>query len=345
MTSPLPYPYGAALGDALLKSVPQDFEVEEVLGFEPDGEGEHLFVWVEKTGLTTHELIERLAKQAQVSPASISHSGMKDKQAVTRQWLSLHLPGQERTLESEADAGYHILRQQRHSKKLRPGTHRANRFTLRLRELFVDAGSLDARMGELRSGGFANYFGDQRFGSRQDNVQRALIELDQRKLRRQRRGLLISSLRSYLFNRILARRIEQGIWLEPVAGDLFMLRGSHSVFSEAIDDSIRQRFQMFDISSCASLYGSGTTRLSEDALAIEQAEFEANAEITACLERQQSRLQMRPTRAVADELDYDYDAAKGVLELSVCLPAGCYVTVLLSHFAKLHEAGRGPASV
>ena len=341
MSTPLVFPYGAALGSGQLKSLPDDFVVDEVLGFEPDGEGEHLFALVEKTGLGTPELISRLARQHGLDPATISHSGLKDKHAVTRQWLSLHLPGRELTLDSQAGDGYRVLAQARHSKKLRPGTHRANRFRVRLREVVVPAEAIEERIAQLQTGGFANYFGDQRFGSRQDNVERALRELDTRKLRRQRRGMLLSSLRSYLFNRIVSRRIEQGAWAEPLPGDLFMLRGSHSLFSDDIDDAIQQRYRELDISSCASLYGKGDSRISGEAGAIEQAEFEANPEITACLLRQQSRLAMRAVRAIGEDLEFDYDARAGLLEVAVSLPAGSYATVLLSHVLQLSEPGRG----
>ena len=340
MSTPLVFPYGAALGSGLLKSMPEDFDVDEVLGFEPDGEGEHLFIRVEKTGLGTPELVSRLARRYGLNPATISHSGLKDKHAVTRQWLSLHLPGRELRLDSETDDGYRVLDQSRHSKKLRPGTHRANRFRVRLREVDAPSETIEQRIAQLQSGGFANYFGEQRFGSRQDNVERALRELGTRKLRRQKRSILLSSLRSYLFNRIVSRRIEQGAWAEPLPGDLFMLRGSHSLFSDEIDESIRERYRDLDISSCASLYGQGDSRISGEAGAIEQAEFEANPEITACLLRQQSRLQMRAVRAIGDDLECDYDARAGLLELTVSLPAGSYVTVLLAHLLRLSEPGR-----
>jgi tRNA pseudouridine13 synthase len=338
MPMDLPYPYGAALASGVFKSTPADFEVEEVLGFEPDGEGEHLFLWVEKKGLSTPELIARIAHDHSLKPAVISHSGLKDKHALTRQWLSLHLPGNGTPFDRPAGDGYRVLRQLRHHRKLRPGTHKSNRFRLRLREVSGLGDVTREQIETVASAGFANYFGHQRFGSKQDNVQQALQQLHSRKMSRSRRSLLLSSLRSQLFNLILARRIELGCWAQPLDGDVFMLRGSHSIFSEKLDADLLARYRRLDISSCASLYGSGVKPMSGQPRAIEQAVFAECADITSCLDRHGSRLQMRPLRALADGFEYDFDAAAGLLNLQLSLPAGSYVTSLLDHFIVLADA-------
>ena len=106
MQTILTYPYGEPETRAVLKSSAADFEVEEVLGFEPVGEGEHLFLWVEKSGLGTMELITRMAKDHGLSERDFGYSGQKDKHALTRQWLSLHLPGKEAPFELPSGEGY-----------------------------------------------------------------------------------------------------------------------------------------------------------------------------------------------------------------------------------------------
>lgn len=338
MLRALLYPYGDPVVEASFKSVPADFEVEEVLGFEPSGAGEHLFIWVEKIGLSTPELISRIAREHDFNAAQISHSGLKDKHAVTRQWLSLHLPGKDSPVKDVIGDGYRVLRQVRHLKKLRPGSHQANRFRLRLRLVGMLGDVTRQQIEAVRSGGFANYFGDQRFGRKQDNVAQALLALDKRKLSRSRRGLLVSALRSHLFNQILLRRIELNSWITPLPGDVFMLRGSRSIFTAELDKDLLLRYQQLDISSCASLYGSGTTMLSAEPLAIEQELYAQHAQIISCLERQRSQLQMRPLRAVVEDLNYSYDSEADLLELELVLPAGCYVTTLLAHFLHLRDA-------
>ena len=335
MSQDLVYPYGAASCSAAFKTTAQDFEVEEQLGFEPDGEGEHLFLWIEKTGLGTMQLVERLAQEMGLKPALFGHSGLKDKNALTRQWLSVHLPGKDSPITALSNDGYRILRHARHSRKLRPGSHRGNQFRICLRELNGFGQETRTQIDAIKRQGFANYFGQQRFG--RDNVRQALDQLGKRRLSRARRSIYLSSLRSQLFNEILAQRIRLGHWCEPVEGDVFMLRGSHSIFSDTIDAELLERYHGMDISSCASLYGAGRNLMAGQALEIEQQQLALRADITECLERNGSKLQMRALRACADSLEYDYDAADKSLRLEFSLPAGCYATSLLQHFAQLED--------
>jgi tRNA pseudouridine13 synthase len=338
MQQALIYPYGVPQATAVLKSTTADFEVEEILGFEPGGEGEHLFLWVEKCGLGTAELITRMARDHGLSPNDFGYSGLKDKHAVTRQWLSLHLPGKEAPFDTPVGEGYRVLRQLRHHKKLRPGTHKFNQFRLRLREIRELPDATLQQIDSIRTQGFANYFGQQRFGRKQDNVQQALAQLGSRRLSRGRKSMLLSSLRSHLFNQILTTRIDLGHWQTPLDGDVFMLRGSHSIFSDPLDAALLERFRLQDISNCASLYGSGRNLMSARPAEIEQQIFSENPDITSCLQRQDSRLQMRPLRVAAESFSFDYDSAAGLLQLELSLPTGSYVTTMLEHFLLLEDA-------
>jgi len=281
------------------------------------------------------ELIERLAREYALPPSLFGHSGLKDKHALTRQWLSLHLPGKASPITALDGDGYRVLRQLRHHKKLRPGTHRGNSFRVCLRQLDALPDETRQQIESVAQQGFANYFGHQRFGRQQDNVRQALAQLGKRRLPRSRKSLYLSSLRSHLFNQILAQRIRLGHWQDPVDGDVFMLRGSHSIFSEPPDDELIARYRQMDISSCASLYGTGRNLMSAKALDIERQQFERHGEITECLDRHDSKLQMRQLRVGADSFDYEYDAAAATLRLELSLPAGSYVTSLLDHFVQL----------
>ena len=331
------YPYGSPVINGVLKSTPADFQVNEELGFEPDGEGEHHFMLVEKTGLSTPELITRIAHDYSLHPRLVGYSGLKDKHARTSQWLSLHLPGKSLPAAKSAGNGYRILRQARHHRKLRPGTHKYNAFQLCLREVEKLPDQTIAQINFITRQGFANYFGAQRFGRRQDNVKQALAQLTNRRLQRSRKSILLSSLRSYLFNQILARRIGLGHWEKPVAGDIFMLRGSHSIFKDEINNDLLTRYQQLDIASSASLYGTGGNQISDEAQAIEEQVFSQHEDITDCLDLQGTKLQMRALRALVDEFSYDYDAEKRNLSLKLTLPAGSYVTSMLEHFIDLKD--------
>ena len=325
----LKFPYGEPTLQGRFKTRPQDFIVAEELGFQPDGQGEHRLLLVEKTGLSTPELVERIASELQIKTRDIGYSGLKDKRAISRQWISI--PNPTTDIEVTETDFYRILESGLHRRKLRRGSHKSNTFEVRLRQVNEFSSDAQAQLECIAQSGFANYFGEQRFGRQQDNVEQALGKLSNPRLPRWRKGILISALRSYLFNLILSRRIEMGIWQQPVEGDVFMLRGSHSIFSETLDDSIRQRYTAQDISSTASLYGSGPCLLSGTALEIEQEIFSAHPEITACLDRHGAKRQMRATRVVPRDLTCEYDSQEQCLLLKLRLPAGSYLTSLLDH--------------
>jgi tRNA pseudouridine13 synthase len=333
----LAYPYGKALAQGLIKSRPEDFQVVEELGFEPSGEGEHLFLLVEKSGLSTPQLIDRISRDYSIHPRLIGYSGLKDKKALTTQWLSLHLPGKPADSTVVDGDAYRVLRAQRNRSKLRRGSHKSNFFRIRVRQ--VKGFSADSRLqlDAIASGGIANYFGAQRFGRDQDNVAQALKQLDRRGLKRARRSILLSSLRSFLFNQVLSRRISLGCWAQPLDGDVFMLRGSHSIFSQALDATLSQRFAEMDISSTASLYGKGESQLGAKALELEQQVFAEHGEITDCLDRQGVARQMRSLRAAVEDFDYELDESEENLRLQLRLPAGSYLTSLLEHFIQVSE--------
>jgi len=335
----LAFPYGKALASGLIKSRPEDFQVDEELGFEPSGEGEHLFLQVEKSALSTPELVDRISRDYSIHPRHIGFSGLKDKNALTSQWLSLHLPGPQTIPEVAASDAYRVLRAQRNRSKLRRGSHKSNFFRVCIRKLQALPADSRSQLDAISNQGIANYFGAQRFGRDQDNVAQALKQLDRRGLKRARRSILLSSLRSYLFNQILSRRIALDHWAQPLDGDVFMLRGSHSIFSQAMDASLSDRFDSMDISSTASLYGKGQNQLSGKALELEKQVFAEHGEITDCLDRQDVACQMRALRAAVEAFDYEFDQGEQTLRLELRLPAGSYLTSLLDHFVNVSEPG------
>lgn len=336
------YPYQQPSISGVIKHQPEDFRVFENLGFEPCGEGEHLFLHIEKTNLTTQDLIEQVAREFSVKPRDIGYSGLKDKVAITQQWLSVHLPGQMNSTEIKPSTVYTLLSSVWHNKKIRPGSHQSNSFEVIVRNVMEFSSQAQQQIGELRQYGMANYFGGQRFGIQQDNVDRAIHAFSNdrrtRKLSRTKRGLYLSALRSHLFNEVLSRRIEQEHWKQPLAGDVFMLSGSHSLFSDTISDEILERFAEQDISSAASLYGEGDRKLAGAALALEDEVFEKNPQIIDCLDKQKIKLQMRSTRVTVTEFETVYDEQQETLRIKATLPRGSYFTTLLEHFIRSTNA-------
>lgn len=155
----------------------EDFRVEEVASTEPGGQGDHLWVKVEKRGLPTRQLIQEMARRLGVSPRGIGSAGRKDARAVAVQWLSLEGVDPP-AVEALEIPGVRILEAARHSRKLRTGELAGNRFTIRLRGVEEGAGER-ARcvLDELARRGVPNYFGRQRFGIRGDSamVGRAIL--------------------------------------------------------------------------------------------------------------------------------------------------------------------------
>ena len=342
MSANYQYPYGGPAVSGLLKSTAEDFIVTENLGFEPGGEGEHLFLWIEKSMLTTHELVDHVASDFSIKARDIGHSGLKDKVAVTRQWLSLYLPGQMKLLELPDISKYKILDHAWHHRKLRTGTHRSNHFDVIIRNVEAVPEISWKQLDLIRRQGMANYFGAQRFGRQGDNVERALQVLSNsrraRKLSRNKRSLYISAMRSFLFNSVLSQRIGLGYWDKPVAGDVFMLSGSQSIFYEKINDALLARFNQLDLSSTISLYGDGKRLLQDDALNLEDLIFAKYDAILQCLNQHKTSLQMRATRVMVEDLNVDYDAVGSVLRVEVMLPSGSYFTTLLDHFINIEQA-------
>ncbi|MEM9881476.1 MAG: tRNA pseudouridine(13) synthase TruD [Planctomycetota bacterium] len=160
----------------VLKKRPEDFLVDEQPLYEPCGEGEHLYLFVEKKRATTLDVARRLAKAFRVKRSDVGYAGLKDKHAVTRQHVSLHLPGATPAEDAEGLARFaeypyaQVIWADRHTNKLKRGHHGGNRFVIYVRGVAPTA-VLQAKpiLDRLVAEGFPNYLGEQRFGYRQNS--------------------------------------------------------------------------------------------------------------------------------------------------------------------------------
>jgi len=248
----LSYLYPRTLCTASHKSAPTDFVVEEVLAVEPDGSGEHVWVQIQKTNANTACIARQIAQTCEVRERDVSFSGLKDRFAVATQWFSVHVPGTGIPDLTSLDCDeIKILTAQRHARKLRRGTHTANRFSITLRHCSGEQRAWDERLQILARQGFPNYFGDQRFGIRRHNLHAARRFFGQsakRQKRERNKGIYLSAARSWLFNRVLSERIAQQAYHKPLVGDVLVLDGSNSLFRlEAVDDAIESRLQAGDV--------------------------------------------------------------------------------------------------
>ncbi len=332
--SPLAYAFGEPVASGILRQQAEDFNVEEVLGFEPEGEGEHVFLWIEKTGLNTQQLAEQLAKFAKVPVRQVSYSGMKDRHAVTRQWFSVHLPGN-KTLEWESlnSPAIKVLKHSRHLRKLRRGAHRANRFVITIKELAGDVDNVLARLETIATRGVPNYFGEQRFGHGGRNLQQAQRWFNgEFKPKRHQQGLYLSAARSYLFNQLLTQRVVDKNWDQLLPGELAMLDGSHSIFSCATETSgegdLAERLLSGDIHPTGPMAGkAGNLSCSAEVLQLESAVLQTYPALCEGLEKAGLSAQRRALRMIPSDLQWQLQANS--LEIAFSLPSGCFATAVV----------------
>lgn len=311
-----PYAYGQPEATANFRVEPEDFQVDENLGFHPIGEGEHVYLHVWKRGENTAWVAERIAELAQVQVMDVGYCGRKDRHAVTTQWFSIYLPKKElepdwAALNSES---IKILSVSRHQHKLRRGDHETNRFIIRLRDFVVaDKSAFEQKVANVLAQGVPNYYGEQRFGRNGNNLPEAhAILVDGKRIRdKQKRGLMLSAARSYLFNQVLAARVLANNWQ-------ILLQGEPESYPTA------------------PLWGRGRSAASGDALLIENAVMEAWADWRdglehAGLSQERRALVLKPEAASWRWIESD-------LEISFTLGSGEFATTILRELAVLQSA-------
>lgn len=341
VTEDLPFAYGGPSLAGILRREPEDFFVDEDLGFEPDGSGEHALVRVEKRGANTEWVARELARFAGVGNGAVSYAGMKDRHAVTRQTFSLHLPGRpDPDWSGLQHAEFRVLEAARHGRKLRTGALRGNAFRIVIREVQGDRGKLDDQVTAIRSGGVPNYFGEQRFGRRGDNVENARRVFAGRRVPRHERGVLLSAARSLLFNDVLAGRVRDGSWDRALDGDVWMLAGSQSIFGPvAEDDELCGRLAAGDIAPTGPLFGAGELRSQSDAAAIERTVAARHADLVAGLAANGLQQERRSLVLRAGDLAVRW-LTESDLELSFSLRKGSYATVIIREIVDVRQEDR-----
>lgn len=336
----LPYALGGALGSAIIRTVPEDFDVTEIPLLAPDGEGEHCWLYIRKRNTNTAWVAKQLADFAGVAQKVVSYAGMKDRNAVTEQWFSVQLPGREDPdWRAINNADFEVLEAKRHSRKLKTGALRGNRFRLRLRGVDADPGQVEARLEQLKQG-FPNSFGPQRFGRHGDNLAQAerLFARPRARVPRNKRSIWLSAVRSALFNRVLTTRIEAGNWNQPLQGDAFQLEGKSAVFpSEAIDAETEARCAAGDIHPTGPLCGSGDTMVTGEAAVLERAALGSYLDWVDGLNIFRMNHARRALRVVPHELTWKQEAQDQWL-VSFQLPAGSYATSLLYEMFEVKTA-------
>lgn len=332
-TLELPFAHGGPAGQAILRGLPEDFVVEERLGYEPTGEGEHAFLVIRKRNTNTHDLARSIAKLCGIRQVDVGYAGLKDRAAVTTQSFTVHLPGKpdpDWTMLDDEDI--QVLSVTRHNRKIRRGSLRGNVFRLRLRDAQVDREILDQRLAAIVAQGVPNYFGSQRFGHQGSNLRRAdaLLRGELRKVKREQKGILLSAARAQLFNQALAARVEADNWNRLLGGEVVLLEGSGRQFvAETVDDELARRVAEFDIHPSGPLPGRSCRTLVPEG---EAAWLEGQAlrdwgDWIDGLARLGLDADRRSLRLRVEELDLSWDGVD--LLLSFGLTSGSYATVVV----------------
>lgn len=339
--SGLPCAHGAPVLSAFFRSQPEDFQVEEVDGFEAAGQGEHLLLTIEKRGMNTVHAAKRIARWAGIPEMGVGYAGMKDRHAVTRQRFSVHFPKRVAPdLEGLVSDDLRVLASVWHNRKLPRGALKGNRFILVLRGVEGDPAAIEQRLQAIAAQGLPNYFGEQRFGRDGDNVESARRMFAGERVHRDQRSIYLSAARSEIFNAVLAARIGDGSWAAGAEGEVWMLDGTQSVFGpEPATPELAARAARQDIHATGAMWGLGELRPTGAVRAIEESASAAFADLRAGLEAAGLKQERRALRVRVDELTWQWPEPD-CLQLGFGLPPGAYATGLLEALGNVREPDR-----
>jgi tRNA pseudouridine13 synthase len=267
-----------------------------------------------------------------VQARDVGYSGQKDRHALTRQSYTLPWP-----VAAPLDAclafageGYRVLSAARHGRKLRPGSHRGNRFAIRVRDTDGDATAIDARLRLIADEGVPNYFGPQRFGREEGNLTRARCWAEGGDAPRDRvqRGFALSAARSGIFNRVVEERVRRGDWNRLLPGEAVMLDGRRSFFAAPeIDALLDDRCRRMDVHPSGPLWGRGDSAATGAAREVEDAILGREPGLARMLESERLDQERRSLRLPVRSLRWTHEV--GALLVEFELPRGTFATAVL----------------
>jgi tRNA pseudouridine13 synthase len=323
-TLELPFAHEGPVLEGCLRASPEDFVVEEELGYQASGAGEHVFLTVRKRGRNTQEVARAIAKLSGVPQMAVGYAGLKDRHAVTTQHFTVQLPGREAPDWALLDDdSLQILNAERHHRKIRRGGLRGNRFVIRVDSARGDRDLVDQRR--------------QRFGRDGQNLIRVaeLFAGSGRRPGREQRGLLLSAARAQLFNRVLQARVQDGSWDRALDGDVMTLSGSQRQFAYDPEDvTIPPRLAELDIHPTGPLCGRRSRALETVSVAksIEEQALSDWADWIGSLQRLGLDADRRALRLAVQDMHWRW--SDEVLEIDFRLVAGAYATAVLREIVR-----------
>ncbi len=327
----------------LLRTFPEDFVVEEDLGFAPDGDGSHLLLQVRKRNANTGWVAQELAQGLGCAIRDVGFAGLKDRRAIAVQWFSVPVtPGALAAAPGFTNPEFSVLEVHRHRRKLPRGALAGNAFTLRVRGYTGTGEELQRRCAVIAQAGVPNYFGPQRFGREASNLARlaAAAEAQNPPPRRGARpdGFMLSAARSLIFNAVLGERVRSGSWGTLQVGDVANLDGRGSVFAvEEVTPDLSARQVALEVHPTGPMWGAGD--LMSRAAVRELEQHQALQLEAACRWVLDAglRQERRSLRLKARDLTWAQDAQDVVLRFR--LRSGSFATAVLREILGDHAAG------
>ncbi|WP_087023769.1 tRNA pseudouridine(13) synthase TruD [Thaumasiovibrio subtropicus] len=325
----LAYGYGQPLTTGRLKVEPEHFVVKEVLGFEFAGQGEHFMVQIRKRGENTKYVVNELAKACGVKSRDVSWAGLKDRHAVTEQWLSVHLPGKEDPCLEEFVAthpGVEVLATARHDKKLRPGDLSANQFEIVVTELNAET-ELEQKLQQIAMHGVPNYFGEQRFGREGNNLvsARAWGNDEFRVRDKSKRSFYLSAARSWIFNLLLSHRLTQSTASSVSVGDILAYQDGREVLVESLSSQADVDAGLAGITG--PLTGDNAFPTAGDVAVLENQIAEQEPLLLKVIRDNRMRHDRRPLMLKPEAMRWERDGDR--LTIAFTLAAGSFATAVM----------------
>ncbi len=317
-----------------IRANPEEFLVTEIPAYLPAGTGSHLYLLVEKRGLTTSDLMQAL-KRGGVEEKAIGVAGLKDKAAVTVQWLSIPKGEREAVAELMALPGVRVLEESYHRNKLGLGHLRGNRFEVTVQEVTdVAVVRAEAILAVLTERGSPNWFGPQRFGRFGSNAYDGLRVLRGESVpgghRLQR--FFVSALQSHLFNGMLAERVERGWYRRVVAGDWARKHDTGGTFLVEDEELESPRALRLEISATLPLFGRKVKPSGGLAGEVEQQLLgEHELRWAQFASRRGDR---RSSRVLLEDATVEPAGTGSAIILGFTLPKGSYATAVLREVTK-----------
>ncbi len=329
--SSLAYLCGKPTAKGKIKAKTEHFKVVENLGYEFSGSGEHLMVFIRKTGENTSFVANELAKACGVKSKDVSWAGLKDRHAVTEQWLSVHLPSGEYpnlALFQQKHPSVEILSMTRHNKKLRPGDLAGNGFEVTLSEV-TDVEEVVKRLEVVAQQGVPNYFGNQRFGKDGNNLTEARRwGRDNVRTRNQnQRSMYLSTARSWIFNQIVSSRIEKGCFEHFIEGDIALYNGEQQLIDAKNIGEYNERLSQDKAQVSAALAGDNALPTQAHALAIEQEFLDSEEDLMKLIRGNRMRHDRRAIALKPQGLSWEVD--NDSITLTFSLDAGSFATSIV----------------